>query len=207
MAMKLRACVAMCMAAAVILFAPRLAVSQPTGGFADLDAATGAVLPTHPEVDGEVYSIARHPTDGWILGGSFISVGGQPRLNLAHVRADGTVAAWNPGTNGPVYAVHASSVEVFVGGSFTVLGGENRTNLGKLNPNTGVVANWTPNPDGVVRALVQVSSTLFVGGGFLNFAAQPRMCLAALNMGTGVLSAWNPGADDTVFTMDLRIDP
>src|SRR5678816_2447320 len=50
-------------------------------GAAALDAATGAVLPWNPNVEGDVRAVTVDRNNIY-LGGSFISVGGQSRNNI-----------------------------------------------------------------------------------------------------------------------------
>ena len=61
------------------------------------------------EVAGVVYATTQVGALTYI-GGSFTSVSGVPRSNVAAIRADGSLdPTWNPSTNGVVYALAASS--------------------------------------------------------------------------------------------------
>jgi len=54
------------------------------------------------------------------VGGSFASVGGAARANLAAVDvASGTVRDWNPGASGPVLSLAGSGSTLYAGGAFT----------------------------------------------------------------------------------------
>src|SRR3954465_9991735 len=62
-----------------------------TGSSAAFDAASGDLRQPWPQVDGAVEAVAPDGSGGWYLGGDFKSVGGVPRTDLAHVRADHTL--------------------------------------------------------------------------------------------------------------------
>jgi hypothetical protein len=83
---------------------------QYTGGGVPLDSASGEALPAFPKVHGAVYAVAADGQGGWFIGGAFDSVGGQPRLNLAHVQSGLTVAAWAPNTDNSAAEVRALAV-------------------------------------------------------------------------------------------------
>jgi hypothetical protein len=51
-------------------------------------------------------------------------VDGLARSNLAHIRADGTVSAWNPGVQGTVDALARDGSTVYAGGAFTSAAGQ-----------------------------------------------------------------------------------
>src|SRR5262245_10591663 len=74
-----------------------------TGGGGVLDPG-GAVDTAMPPVHGEVRTAAPDGAGGWYIGGLFDSVGGLPRSNLAHIRADKSVDPdWAPTTNATVH--------------------------------------------------------------------------------------------------------
>ncbi len=105
------------------------------------DTATGRC-----EVVGVVYATTQVGSLTYI-GGSFTSVSGVPRSNVAAIRADGSLdPTWNPSTNGVVYALAASSdgSKVYLGGGFTTVGGQQRGRLAAVTPDTGqLVPGWT----------------------------------------------------------------
>jgi hypothetical protein len=93
---------------------------------AAVDVATGDVLPWG--------QLVRPCSGGWAqasvgrrvyTGGSFSTLGGQPRSRLAAVDAEtGTLLGWNPGTNSWVNALAAADGVVYAGGNFTSVNGE-----------------------------------------------------------------------------------
>src|SRR5437867_4471114 len=93
-------------------------IGAPTGSFVVIDSTGEPVLPL-PEVVGGVYAVAADGQGGWFIGGGFVSVQGHPRQGLAHVLADGTLAPWNPGTSGTIYAMAVDGGRLYVGGTFS----------------------------------------------------------------------------------------
>jgi hypothetical protein len=122
-------------------------IAPYTGGSARLDASSAAAKAPWPQVAGTVNAVQSDQSGGWYLGGSFSSVGGVPRQNVAHVRADGTLDEnWNASTNGVVRAIAVRQAgifgsNVFVGGSFTSADGTARDNLAAFDPGSGALQN------------------------------------------------------------------
>src|SRR5712691_1337588 len=79
-------------------------VGRPCGGFAGVDAATGALVPSPTRVAGQVWAAIPDGSGGWYLGGFFSAVVGVRRNNLARIHADGSLDAWDPSAVGTVHA-------------------------------------------------------------------------------------------------------
>ena len=69
----------------------------PQTGGAVVDPTTGALNTSFPPISGTVSAAVSDGSGGFYIGGSFSTVLGQPRRNLAHLNADGSLTAWNPG--------------------------------------------------------------------------------------------------------------
>jgi hypothetical protein len=143
------------------------------------------------------------------VGGSFSSVGGQARTDLAALDpTTGAATSWNPGAtsvfpeNGHVTALLASDTSVYVGGSFTSLAGSSEHYLGAISASSGAATSWSPlvtapgsateHGASPVAALALAGSTVYVGGNFTGLGGQTRTGLAALDSETGGASSWNP---------------
>lgn len=155
-------------------------VGPRTGGFAEINAPALSRLGRPPEVNGSVRAMVSDGEGGWYIGGLFSRVAGVARSNGAHVRADGTLDAWNPGTDGPIECLMATPAGIYVGGQFTNCGGEASPNLALVNRTTGASLHWTPTPDGVVRALATDGTNIFVGGRFANINGVARKGFAVV---------------------------
>lgn len=176
-------------------------VGPQTGSFTPLDSTTGAPLPDWPRVAGTVFCAAPDGAGGWYVGGRFTAVGGVARRNLAHVRADGSLDAWDPGADDEVRAVAVSGSRVFVGGMFDLAGGAWRPNLAALDATTGFATSWASAVDGVVRALLVHQGVLYVGGIFTQAGGRTRQGLAALDLASGTATEWSALLDGNVFAL------
>ncbi len=123
--------------------------------------------------DGVVHALAVEPSGGVLVAGSFSTVNGQPRANVARLGVDGVLdpVPVSLVTDG---VVHALAVEpsggVLVAGSFSTVNGQPRANVARL----GVDGVLDPVPvpvlsDGAVHDLA------FEPGGSLLVATQGRV--------------------------------
>jgi uncharacterized delta-60 repeat protein len=73
---------------------------------------------------------------GMLVGGQFTELGGQPRKNIARIRADGSLdETFNPGANAPVVALAIQADgAILAGGPFEELAGVPRARLARLRP-------------------------------------------------------------------------
>ncbi|MBB5208312.1 hypothetical protein [Chiayiivirga flava] len=183
----------------------------PRGRAARLQA-DGTLDPLwNPDVsDGSVTAIVADAGTGAVfLGGTFQTVGGLYRNNIARITGatGGVDAGWSADTNGSVTSLALDGDgALFVAGVFNQIGGTARTGLARLSASSGAVdAQWNPGVDGIPFVLLVDSATasLYVGGQLSGVAGTPRANLAKLSTaGTGVLDAdWNPAPDDSVMTL------
>ncbi len=179
-------------------------VGPATGGFVALDQTTAERVPGWPRVTGYVQAAIADGLGGWYVGGTFTSINGAPRANLAHIRADGTLDGWNPGADAAVWVMVRSGSTLYLGGDFTTLGGQPRNYIGALDLGTAVATAWDPNASWVVRALVVDGSTVFAAGGFNMIGGQSRNGLAAIDAGSGAVTTWDPAA--TQFGSPAQVD-
>jgi hypothetical protein len=147
------------------------------------------------------------------IGGSFTSVSGTPRSNVAAIGADGALdPTWNPSTNGIVYALAASSdgSKVFMGGTFTTVGGATRSRLAAVTPDTGaLITSWktTVNTNAVRALATDQGDRLYVGGNFGRIGGQAIPRLGAVSQSTGAVdTAFVPNPNGTVRALALPDD-
>ncbi len=141
-------------------------------------------------------------------GGSFLTIGGQSRVNLAAIDpSTGLATSWNPAAKmtpkdlTQVAALVVSGTTVYVAGVFSEMGGQTRNNLAAIDAATGLATNWNPNADGMVRALAVNGSKVYVGGFFANIGGAARGNIAALDATSGLATSWDPEADTTVWSL------
>jgi hypothetical protein len=152
----------------------------PRAHAAAIDARTGRLLPWNPRVNGRVSAIAVSGKRVY-LGGSFTSVGGKGRRNVAAVGSGkGHVKAWNPGADDGVHVIKiGSSGGVYLGGEFGRVAGHTRHGLAKVSP-TGSLKSWAPSigqvggsacpprchPKVLTLAFSPSGGALYIGGHF-----------------------------------------
>lgn len=173
-----------------------------TGAFARLDATTARrIAPLAEAEHGEVRASVRDGNNGFYIGGTFTSVGGEPRSKIAHILADGNVDLnFNPGVSGQNSAVNTLAVSqdgstLYVGGGFENIGGQPRNNLAAVDTATGTVTNFNPaglGTDGQVFALKVSGTQVYVGGQFEKLGGQTRNGLAKVAGTTGGDLGWIP---------------
>jgi outer membrane protein assembly factor BamB len=157
------------------------------------------------------------------LGGSFATVNGIERQNLAAVSAStGQLAlgfdpdANNPGYQssaktrrpdaaGPVDGMAISGSSLYLAGGFTSVAGRSRSRLAKLDAATGAVdAAFDPLPDERLTSLTAAGNRIYAAGTFGSIGGAPRSRLAALDAGTGAADpGFHPVVDGTVQAVAL----
>ena len=186
---------------------PFTRIGPMSGGGVPLDSSTGTPFPRFAAVDGTVRAVTTDGAGGWYVGGSFARVGKQPRANLAHVLADGSLdALWAadvavaPSTSAgaPTAVVWALAFDegvLYVAGHFDSVGGVSRSGLAALDP-AGQVTDWAPatTVPGDVVTLAARGGTVYLAGSFDTVNDTPRARLAAVDA-AGALTGWNPGVD------------
>ena len=174
---------------------------------AAIDVATGTpIRKWHPNVnngDGvtEVRALAvmnRHV----YIGGTFNSVDGQPRRNLAAVRVNaGKVTSFAPTVGGGtsvVYTVLPSDSRLYIGGRFKEVNGKSRRNLASFTlPSGSLNSTWQAQANSTVRKLKFASGrgTIFAGGGFSSVTGSDgttakRGSLARFDTQSGNVNPW-----------------
>jgi len=174
-------------------------VGPPVGGWAAVDSA-GKWMPPAPLVSGNVFCTAPDGDGGWFVGGSFDAVGTHPRANLARFDHNGNLTAWNPTTNGPVYALLLFAGRLYAGGAFTNVDGLARNHLAVVDTLSGGLGTWNPNADGDVRALTPFGSTFLIGGQFTHVSGFARGYLAGVDT-AGTVWSWDPEPNRAVYAI------
>lgn len=179
-------------------------VGPSTGAGVPVDHIDGLPLGHYPRVAGGVEAVIADGVGGWFIGGRFAGVGGLPRWNLAHIRADGSVDSWTPDPDGGVLSLVLSGNTLYVGGRFNRIAGEVRNHIAAFDVATGRLTDWAPEASGVVYTILPHGDTIYVGGFFGIIGGEARACIAALDATTGRATAWNPGADSRVGALALH---
>jgi len=91
----------------------------------------------------------------------------------------GGLLGWNPGANGKIWGISASSdgTRVYVGGDFSMIGILGRSHIAAFSSANGALLPWAPRVSGRVRPIVATSSYVYIGGNFADVfgIVQPRL--------------------------------
>ncbi len=167
-----------------------------------------------PVTNGAVYAIAASSDGSVYIGGTFTSVDGVSRRNVARILSDNSV---DPDFNPSIYAdgdnpdvvnsfvLDESTATLYVGGGFnTVNGSTTRNNVAAVNSETGLVTAFNPNVNGMVHTLElnPDDDILYAGGSFTTVnGGTSRKDLAAFNINTSTTTAFD--ADIETTTCDV----
>ncbi len=174
-----------------------------TGGgtrnhIAEFDTATGALISTFaPNVNGRVKAIAATNSTVY-FGGSFTTVNGVARGNLAAVSAsDGSLLSWAPTADDNMVAAMVLAPDgskVIVGGQFSTLNHVAALGLGALDPITGATLPWAANqkvndsgPNAGITSLT-TDGTQVYGTGFVFGAGGNLEGVFGANPDTGAIN-------------------
>ena len=140
--------------------------------------------------------------DQLIVGGTFSSINGSVRNNLAKFDLGGNLdASWQPNPDDHVLALHApGNGFVYVGGNFANIGGTARSGIARVAlSGSGAADAWAPTlaqalGTPAVTALESAAGSLYVAGEFTSVNGSARTRLAKLDLaGAGALDgAWLP---------------
>lgn len=169
----------------------------PRSNILSFDIRTGNLLSFAPQVNGPIRAVAASP-DGTRLyiGGSFSSVNGQSRFNIAAL--DPVTGALLPGFvasigGSGVYGLAATADSVYATGLFTQANGVARGNLAAFAHTNGALRSWAPTIDRQGDAMVidPDGSHVIVGGRFYLTNGVVQRGLAPLDPVTGAIdTAW-----------------
>jgi uncharacterized delta-60 repeat protein len=156
-------------------------------------------------------------TDGKILvGGLFSTANGLNRPRLARLNGDGTTDssffAEMDVTAAPIVLTLAVQPDqrILVGGYFNSVGGQPRTNLARLNPDSGLDNGFNPGVTGVNSTVyslqVQADGNILVAGIFTGLGGAPRERLGRLLPDGSVDAAFTCAANLDVYGLALQAD-
>ncbi|MEK7677126.1 MAG: immunoglobulin domain-containing protein [Verrucomicrobiota bacterium] len=192
------------------------AVAVLTVNLAPLDPSfnPGAGGGNYPSVN----SLALQADGEILVGGTFTTLGGQPRNRIGRLKADGTLdASFNPGASGYILgfvwvdslALQADG-KILVGGLFTTLGEQSRNNIGRLHADGTLDSSFNPGAgetnSSVSSLVVQADGKILVGGGFTTLGGQSRNRIGRLNADGTLDTGFNPGANYIVNSVVLQAD-
>jgi len=161
---------------------------QLRSGIAALDTATGAPTAWNPNPAAYLapLMLALTVTGNTVYAaGTFTSIGGQARNNIAALDAtSGAATAWNPNAgnsvNTSVSTMAIGRGTAFVSGTFTSIGGLPRNGLAAVDVASGAATEWAPSVNGSISALAASGGTVYLGGSFTRVEGQPQPYFAVI---------------------------
>ncbi len=115
-------------------------------------------------------------------GGSFKTIGGEQKLNIAALNTNTSeIANWSYIVDREVHSVEVADSSIYISGYFSKINNLPVQAIARLLPNSGSISNWNTNiTSGNVLASKIKGDTIFIGGafdtgsGYINFAALNR---------------------------------
>ncbi|MCX6856166.1 MAG: choice-of-anchor D domain-containing protein [Verrucomicrobia bacterium] len=156
-----------------------------------------------------VYATAVQPDGKTIIAGSFSSVLGQPRNNIARLNADGTLdAGFNPNANNTVYSLAVQpDGQILLGGNFTSLGGAGRNRIARVAADGTLDTSFNPNASGTVYCVaIQADGKILLGGDFTTVGGTVRNRFARVASNGMLDTGFNPNANSAVYCVALQAD-
>jgi uncharacterized delta-60 repeat protein len=163
----------------------------------------------NPNVNGTIYAMAVQPDGRTLVGGSFTTVGGLGRTNLARVNTDGTPdRTFMAGADGTVYSIALQEDGgILVAGAFTSFGGQIRNRLARLRPDGAVDSAFDPNPnDTVYSMVVESGGNIVAGGNFTTIAGVSATRLARLKPDGTSDGTFSSSANQVVSCLAIQED-
>jgi uncharacterized delta-60 repeat protein len=162
----------------------------------------------------EVHCLALQADGRIVVGGTFTTLGGRPRMNIGRLNANGSLdTGFNPGAQNSVLSLAVQpDGKILVGGSFTMLGGQSCTNIGRLNATGSRDAAFNPGANYPVDTVaVQADGKILLGGDFTTLGGQPRNHLGRVDADGIVDPTFNPEASiqlgpPVVYSLAVQAD-
>ena len=164
--------------------------------------------PNYPKPNNTVRAVVAD--GGYIIGGDFTQVDGQPRQRLARINANGTLSALTASFDNTITSLARNGNTLYVGGSFAFVNGQQRRALAAIDLTTGAFAALESHvtlplgSPGSIGALIFHNNKVYVGGLWMNIGGQQVGVMVELDPVTGQVT-WDPHLASN-FIFDLAVD-
>lgn len=175
-----------------------------SAGTHTLNHTSGGVLSSNmidlsfPNFTNQVYASVADDKGGWIIAGSFGSVGNQSISEIARMDSLGNVSALNIRFNGRINSLVKYGDTLLIGGQFSRVNDNPFKGLVayRLSLNTVLNLNWQLNDD--VQQLLLDNNFLIIRGSFDSIATIRRFNIARVNLTTAAIDSFNALANNTI---------
>lgn len=171
-----------------------------------------ALTTTQPTITtggGVVYATALQADGKLLIGGSFGTVNGVTRNNVARLNGDGSLdTGFNPNADNIVYAIAVQSDgKIVLGGAFGTVGGTTRLRMARVNADGTLDTGFNPNVNNTVFAVaVQSSGDVLLGGLFTTVGGTGRNYMARVTSAGALDTGYNPNMSQAVYSIALQGD-
>lgn len=177
------------------------------GDFTSIDANTGSLAGLNlnntttplqlPYVNGTVNTVVPDGAGGYLIGGNFSTVGGQPRQNFARINANMTVHPLNIRFSSTVNKIVVYNGAAYVVGGFSYVYINNasfyRNLAAAINLSNGSLGNWSANiSSGYIYDAVLSGARMYIGGYFTINSERRVLAAYDLNLGGGLTGSFRP---------------
>jgi uncharacterized delta-60 repeat protein len=153
----------------------------------------------NPTVDGDVFSFALQSDGKILISGSFTTINGTSRNEIARLNANGSLdTSFDPGTGADdvvyAFALQADG-KVIIGGHFATVNGTFHGVITRLNPNGSLDSSFNPGtgPNAIVDSVVlQPDGKILLHGYFSKVNGTNRKRIARLNANGTLDGSFNP---------------
>ena len=180
-----------------------------TSAVASLTVNLASADAFNPNAEGTVYATAIQADGKFLLGGTFLTLGGLSHTNIGRLNADGTPDPdFNAGANNTVDTLAAQADgKVLVGGAFTKLDGQVCAMIGRLNSDGTLDTNFNPGASSPVYCLTpQADGKILVGGAFYLLGGHLCTNIGRLNLDGTLDSTFHAGANGSVYSLAVQPD-
>lgn len=148
-------------------------------------------------------------TGAIILGGSFASVNGAVRSNLAKLDSSGNLDdTFIFNTNGTVHTIKSycssGNCSIFLGGEFTSVSGKPKGRVARINNTTLQTVDF--QADATVRAIDYLNGPWVMAGDFSSIGGAARDKVALFFDDNSLVTDFNPQVSTPVKAIDIQSD-
>jgi uncharacterized delta-60 repeat protein len=168
-----------------------------------------------PDDAGTVFTTLTLPSGQFLVGGTFLSIGGVTCNFFARLNADGSLdTTFKATVNGPVQALALQTDgKILIGGSFSLVDGFARQDMARLNPDGTLDGPFNPSPNATVNVILPLSTgQILIGGGFSTFTPNGSTTtfaisnFARLNSDGSIDLTFNPAPSGGVYAIAQQSD-